>query len=182
MQSSGRDHGFRPAASRPAQHRERFGCGGRRAYLTGFPGKTSGMRSQESRPEKKRGEVVRFKEGFDVIDDSYNSNPKALTEMIRFLGKLQGYKTEDRRRRRDARAGLHSGRTPSIVRAGGGNGGRRTDRRSPGRSAVCSRRSPRSRRRRVAASVRCQIPWRPARLWPVPSEAEMWYWSRVRVE
>jgi UDP-N-acetylmuramoyl-tripeptide--D-alanyl-D-alanine ligase len=43
------------------------------------------------RPEKKRGEVVRFKEGFDVIDDSYNSNPKALTEMIRFLGKLQGY-------------------------------------------------------------------------------------------
>jgi len=36
--------------------------------------------------------VVRFKEGFDVIDDSYNSNPKALTEMIRFLGKLEGYK------------------------------------------------------------------------------------------
>jgi UDP-N-acetylmuramoyl-tripeptide--D-alanyl-D-alanine ligase len=44
------------------------------------------------RPEKKRGEIVRFQEGFDVIDDSYNSNPKALTEMIRFLGNLQGYK------------------------------------------------------------------------------------------
>jgi UDP-N-acetylmuramoyl-tripeptide--D-alanyl-D-alanine ligase len=44
------------------------------------------------KPEKKRGEVVRFSEGVDVIDDSYNSNPKALTEMIRFLGKLQGYK------------------------------------------------------------------------------------------
>src|SRR5688572_2938997 len=44
------------------------------------------------RPEKKRGEVVRFQEGFDVIDDSYNSNPKALTEMIRFLGNLEGYK------------------------------------------------------------------------------------------
>jgi UDP-N-acetylmuramoyl-tripeptide--D-alanyl-D-alanine ligase len=43
------------------------------------------------RPEKKRGEVVRFSEGFAVIDDSYNSNPKALTEMIRFLGRLQGY-------------------------------------------------------------------------------------------
>jgi UDP-N-acetylmuramoyl-tripeptide--D-alanyl-D-alanine ligase len=42
--------------------------------------------------EKKRGEVVRFKEGFDVIDDSYNSNPRALTEMIRFIGHLQGYK------------------------------------------------------------------------------------------
>jgi UDP-N-acetylmuramoyl-tripeptide--D-alanyl-D-alanine ligase len=44
------------------------------------------------RPEKKRGEIVRFQEGFDVIDDSYNSNPRALTEMIRFVGKLQGYK------------------------------------------------------------------------------------------
>lgn len=43
------------------------------------------------KPEKKRGEVVRFQEGFDVIDDSYNSNPKALTEMIRFVGKLEGY-------------------------------------------------------------------------------------------
>jgi UDP-N-acetylmuramoyl-tripeptide--D-alanyl-D-alanine ligase len=43
------------------------------------------------RPEKKRGEVVKFSQGFAVIDDSYNSNPKALTEMIRFLGRLQGY-------------------------------------------------------------------------------------------
>lgn len=44
------------------------------------------------RPESKRGEVVKFKEGFAVIDDSYNSNPKALTEMIHFIGKLHGYK------------------------------------------------------------------------------------------
>jgi UDP-N-acetylmuramoyl-tripeptide--D-alanyl-D-alanine ligase len=44
------------------------------------------------KPDNKRGEVVKFKEGFAVIDDSYNSNPKALTEMIRFLGKLNGYK------------------------------------------------------------------------------------------
>jgi UDP-N-acetylmuramoyl-tripeptide--D-alanyl-D-alanine ligase len=43
------------------------------------------------RPEKKRGEVVKFRDGFAVIDDSYNSNPKALTEMIRFLGRLKGY-------------------------------------------------------------------------------------------
>jgi len=42
-------------------------------------------------PEKKRGEVVKFREGFAVIDDSYNSNPKALTEMIRFLGRLKDY-------------------------------------------------------------------------------------------
>lgn len=45
----------------------------------------------EMKPEKMRGEVVRFREGFVVIDDSYNSNPKALTEMIRFLGNLKGY-------------------------------------------------------------------------------------------
>ncbi len=45
----------------------------------------------EMKPEKMRGEVIKFREGFAVIDDSYNSNPKALTEMIRFLGRLQGY-------------------------------------------------------------------------------------------
>lgn len=45
----------------------------------------------EMKPEKMRGEAIKFREGFAVIDDSYNSNPKALTEMIRFLGRLQGY-------------------------------------------------------------------------------------------
>src|SRR2546428_659164 len=43
------------------------------------------------KPEKKRGEVVKFREGFVAIDDSYNSNPRALSEMIPFLGRLQGY-------------------------------------------------------------------------------------------
>src|SRR5256712_11845019 len=38
-----------------------------------------------------RGEVVKFREGFVAIYFSYNSNPRALSEMIRFLGKLQGY-------------------------------------------------------------------------------------------
>ena len=45
----------------------------------------------ELKPERMRGEVVKFREGFAVIDDSYNSNPRALSEMIRFLGKLQGF-------------------------------------------------------------------------------------------
>jgi len=45
----------------------------------------------EMKPEKMRGEVIKFREGFAVIDDSYNSNPRALTEMIRFMGKLQGF-------------------------------------------------------------------------------------------
>jgi len=44
----------------------------------------------ELKPERMRGEVIKFREGFVVIDDSYNSNPRALSEMIRFLGRLQG--------------------------------------------------------------------------------------------
>jgi UDP-N-acetylmuramoyl-tripeptide--D-alanyl-D-alanine ligase len=45
----------------------------------------------DMKPEKMRGQVVKFREGFAVIDDCYNSNPKALSEMIRFIGRLQGY-------------------------------------------------------------------------------------------
>src|SRR2546426_3762584 len=45
----------------------------------------------EMKPEKMRGQVIKFREGFAVIDDSYNSNPRALSEMIRFLGRLQGF-------------------------------------------------------------------------------------------
>jgi len=45
----------------------------------------------EMKPEKMRGEVIKFREGFAVIDDSYNSNPRALTEMIRFIARLKGF-------------------------------------------------------------------------------------------
>ena len=45
----------------------------------------------EMKPEKMRGQVIKFREGFAVIDDTYNSNPRALSEMIRFLGRLQGW-------------------------------------------------------------------------------------------
>jgi UDP-N-acetylmuramoyl-tripeptide--D-alanyl-D-alanine ligase len=45
----------------------------------------------EMKAEKMRGQVIKFREGFAAIDDSYNSNPRALSEMIRFLGRLQGY-------------------------------------------------------------------------------------------
>lgn len=45
----------------------------------------------EMKPEKMRGEVIKFREGFTVIDDSYNSNPRALTDMIRFMGRLPGF-------------------------------------------------------------------------------------------
>src|SRR5262252_2957018 len=45
----------------------------------------------DMKPEKMRGQVAKFREGFAVIDDCYNSNPKALSEMIRFVGRLLGY-------------------------------------------------------------------------------------------
>ncbi|HEX8150692.1 MAG TPA: hypothetical protein VF591_26145, partial [Pyrinomonadaceae bacterium] len=32
-------------------------------------------------PSEKRGEVLRFREGFTVVDDSYNSNPRSLLSM-----------------------------------------------------------------------------------------------------
>jgi UDP-N-acetylmuramoyl-tripeptide--D-alanyl-D-alanine ligase len=35
---------------------------------------------------KMRGQVIRFARGFSVIDDSYNSNPTALVEMVRTIG------------------------------------------------------------------------------------------------
>jgi UDP-N-acetylmuramoyl-tripeptide--D-alanyl-D-alanine ligase len=34
---------------------------------------------------KMRGEVLRFSEGFTLVDDSYNSNPRALVEMVSTL-------------------------------------------------------------------------------------------------
>ena len=46
----------------------------------------------EMKPEKLRGQVIKFREGFAVIDDAYNSNPRALSEMIRFVSGLQGWR------------------------------------------------------------------------------------------
>jgi UDP-N-acetylmuramoyl-tripeptide--D-alanyl-D-alanine ligase len=36
-------------------------------------------------PPKMRGEVLNFARGFTVIDDSYNSNPKSLVNMVRTM-------------------------------------------------------------------------------------------------
>ena len=43
-------------------------------------------------PADKRGEVVRFEEGFTVINDCYNSSPAALDELIRLLAATPGYR------------------------------------------------------------------------------------------
>jgi len=42
-------------------------------------------------PADKRGEVVRFEEGFTVINDSYNSSPTALGALIELLAATPGY-------------------------------------------------------------------------------------------
>jgi UDP-N-acetylmuramoyl-tripeptide--D-alanyl-D-alanine ligase len=39
-------------------------------------------------PPKMRGEVLEFVEGFTVIDDSYNSNPRSLMSMVRTVADL----------------------------------------------------------------------------------------------
>lgn len=44
------------------------------------------------KPADKRGEVVRFEDGFTVINDSYNSSPSALTAMVELLASTPGYK------------------------------------------------------------------------------------------
>jgi len=38
-----------------------------------------------------RGQILRFKKGFTVIDDSYNSNPRALMQMIQVLAKAPSF-------------------------------------------------------------------------------------------
>ena len=44
------------------------------------------------KPADKRGEVVRFEDGFTIINDSYNSSPSALTAMVELLAATPGYK------------------------------------------------------------------------------------------
>jgi UDP-N-acetylmuramoyl-tripeptide--D-alanyl-D-alanine ligase len=43
-------------------------------------------------PADKRGEVVRFEDGFSVINDSYNSSPTALSALVQLLAATPGYK------------------------------------------------------------------------------------------
>ena len=43
-------------------------------------------------PADKRGEVVRFEDGFTVINDTYNSSPSALNALAQLLGDTPGYR------------------------------------------------------------------------------------------
>jgi UDP-N-acetylmuramoyl-tripeptide--D-alanyl-D-alanine ligase len=46
----------------------------------------------ELRPADKRGEVVRYEQEFTVINDTYNSSPTALGELVALLAKTPGYR------------------------------------------------------------------------------------------
>jgi UDP-N-acetylmuramoyl-tripeptide--D-alanyl-D-alanine ligase len=46
---------------------------------------------RQLKPHPGRGEIVRFTQGFTVINDSYNSNPAALEAMLRLTGKIPGF-------------------------------------------------------------------------------------------
>ena len=43
-----------------------------------------------ARPPKMRGEIVDFAAGFTVVDDSYNSNPRSLLNMVRTMAEARG--------------------------------------------------------------------------------------------
>ncbi len=44
------------------------------------------------KPGDKRGEVVRFEDGFSVINDSYNSSPTALSSLVQLLASTPGHR------------------------------------------------------------------------------------------
>jgi UDP-N-acetylmuramoyl-tripeptide--D-alanyl-D-alanine ligase len=46
----------------------------------------------ESASPRMRGEVISFEGGFTIIDDSYNSNPRALIEMVRTIKSSKDFK------------------------------------------------------------------------------------------
>jgi UDP-N-acetylmuramoyl-tripeptide--D-alanyl-D-alanine ligase len=78
----------------------------------------------ELRPADKRGEVVRYEEKFTVINDTYNSSPTALNELVALLAATPGYRrkilaTGEMRELGDSSAELHRecGRAAANIRA-----------------------------------------------------------------
>jgi UDP-N-acetylmuramoyl-tripeptide--D-alanyl-D-alanine ligase len=45
----------------------------------------------DAKPYKMRGEITRFPQGFVIVDDSYNSNPRALGEMVKTVFNMNGF-------------------------------------------------------------------------------------------
>jgi UDP-N-acetylmuramoyl-tripeptide--D-alanyl-D-alanine ligase len=61
------------------------------AHHLGLGFEAIGQRLRELKPVAGRGEVLRFREGFSVLNDTYNSNPSALEAVTRFLKRVSGH-------------------------------------------------------------------------------------------
>jgi UDP-N-acetylmuramoyl-tripeptide--D-alanyl-D-alanine ligase len=55
----------------------------------GLPAEEIAKALSTARPPKMRGEIVDFAAGFSLIDDSYNSNPRSLLNMVRTLAEAR---------------------------------------------------------------------------------------------
>jgi UDP-N-acetylmuramoyl-tripeptide--D-alanyl-D-alanine ligase len=62
------------------------------ARCFGVPAEAIAHQMERLQPAPMRGQLLRFAEGFTVIDDTYNSNPRALHEMISVMGSLNGFR------------------------------------------------------------------------------------------
>jgi UDP-N-acetylmuramoyl-tripeptide--D-alanyl-D-alanine ligase len=55
----------------------------------GMTAEVIGTALSTARPPKMRGEIVDFAAGFTVVDDSYNSNPRSLLNMVRTMAEAR---------------------------------------------------------------------------------------------
>src|SRR5215510_3203276 len=58
----------------------------------GSPAEEIASALSTARPPKMRGEILDFAAGFTVIDDSYNSNPRSLLNMVRTMTEGRGHR------------------------------------------------------------------------------------------
>jgi UDP-N-acetylmuramoyl-tripeptide--D-alanyl-D-alanine ligase len=61
------------------------------AHHFGMPPAQIAERFATSAPSQMRGELIRFANGVTMIDDSYNSNPQALTQSVRAMSEAKGF-------------------------------------------------------------------------------------------
>lgn len=61
------------------------------AHTFGLSAEMIAKQLSTAAPSKMRGELIRFANGVTVIDDSYNSNPKALIEAVRAMAEAKGF-------------------------------------------------------------------------------------------
>jgi len=62
------------------------------AHCFGLSAETIAGQLSSAEPSKMRGELIRLANGATVIDDSYNSNPRALIEAVRAMAEAKGFK------------------------------------------------------------------------------------------